>query len=105
MREKIWEVWQGQTLICSRRMGLTKHQALNKVDNELRRGTQMEARPARKTDWYSTPHPVMTAASLTLGDCAKCGHRHRIDTDIRGEKSDGKCWLCTCTKFKKVKTP
>lgn len=53
--DEVWEVWQGQTLICSRRMGLTESQARNKVDNERRRGTYMEAKPAPKgpePKWY-----------------------------------------------------
>lgn len=42
----VWEVWQGNTLVCSRHMKLTESEARNKVDNERRMGWHMEARPA-----------------------------------------------------------
>lgn len=42
----VWEVWQGDRLICSKEMGLTQWQARNKVDNERKLGIHMEARPA-----------------------------------------------------------
>ena len=47
MSEKpdVWEVWQGRTLVCSWKMGLTERQARNKVENERRLGYFMEARP------------------------------------------------------------
>lgn len=45
-KSRVWEVWLGQTLICSRKMGLTEGEARNKVENETRIGYHMEARPA-----------------------------------------------------------
>lgn len=43
---EVWEVWQGNTLVCSAQMKLTEWQARNKVENELRNGIRMEARKA-----------------------------------------------------------
>ena len=34
---KAWEVLQNGTVVCSYRMGLTRRQALNKIENEHRR--------------------------------------------------------------------
>lgn len=45
----VWEVWQGQTLICSAAQKLTEHEARNKVANEARHGVIMEARPAARS--------------------------------------------------------
>lgn len=48
----VWEVWQGRTLVCSAKMGLTEAEARNKVENERRQGYFMEARPVMT----ATPH-------------------------------------------------
>lgn len=45
-RREIWEVWQGDTLVCSAMMRLTKDQAENKVRNEERMGWHMVAKKA-----------------------------------------------------------
>lgn len=43
--KRIYEVWQGSTLICSREMGLSASEARGKVENERRRGNFMTAKP------------------------------------------------------------
>ena len=45
-KDRVWEVWQGDTLVCSARMGLTREQAENKVENEKCGGTVMRAKIA-----------------------------------------------------------
>ena len=65
---KVWEVWQGPTLICSAQLQLSKKQAENKVANERRLGWRMRirrvtisARTAHATG--STTHAVTKSAS------------------------------------------
>lgn len=48
-RNGIWEVWQGDTLVCSQRMKLTRSQAMNKVANEAKMGVVMVARRVRRS--------------------------------------------------------
>lgn len=64
-RYPVWEVWQEDTIICSKEMKLTRWQALNKVENERRLGIIMEARPARKP-----------AKNRVLTHLLKPGRRH-----------------------------
>jgi protein gp37 len=47
-----WEVWQGQTLICSAKQKLTEAAARNKVANEAANGVVMEARPSSEGQAY-----------------------------------------------------
>lgn len=37
---------------------------------------------------------------LTLHECGTCGHRHKLVIKMSGQTSFGKCWLCTCAKYK-----
>jgi hypothetical protein len=46
VKERYWEVWQGDVMVCSAEMRMTRDQAGNKVANERRHGIRMEAKPA-----------------------------------------------------------
>lgn len=39
----VWEVWQGDRIVCSRQQKMTYQQAINKVENEARHGVIMRA--------------------------------------------------------------
>jgi 6-phosphogluconate dehydrogenase (decarboxylating) len=47
-KQRIWEVWQSTSLICSWQMRLTEVQAKNKVENEASAGIFMEAKPTER---------------------------------------------------------
>jgi hypothetical protein len=80
-KRDVWEVWQGRTLVCSDKMGLTERQARTKVENERRLGYFMEAH---------------RAAALSSPPCQECGHQHA-----------GSEWehVCTCVGCPCALTP
>lgn len=47
-----------------------------------------------------TCRAIPPAITLTLNDCAKCGHRHKLDNrSAHWGRIITRCWLCKCRKY------